>query len=68
MLPYLLTASHTILSLSIHPIDPTYFGQIQESMDDINWWVAKFGITAIMSDNRTGWVRHYKGLGQFMRP
>ena len=42
--------------------------QYQESMNVINGWIAKFGITAIMSDNRTGWVRHYKGLGKFMRP
>lgn len=68
MLPYLLTAPNTSLSLSIHSNEPAYLGKIHASMQVINGWMAKFGIKAIMSDNRTGWVRHYKGLGEFMRP
>jgi hypothetical protein len=68
MLPYLLTTPNTSLSLSVHSSEPDYLTKLQVSMDVINGWMRKFGITAIMSDNRTGWVRHYKGLGQFMRP
>ena len=68
LLPYLLTAPNTSLSLSVHSSEPAYLGQLQQAMDVINGWVARFGIRAIMSDNRTGWVRHYQGLGRHMRP
>jgi hypothetical protein len=68
MLPYLLTAPNTSLSLSVHSNEAEYLAKLYASMDVINGWISKFGIRAIMSDNRTGWVRHYKGLGQFMRP
>jgi hypothetical protein len=68
ILPYLLTAPNTSLSLSIHSSDDAYIAKLQQSIDIINGWVAKFGIRAISSDNRVGWVRHHTGLGPFMKP
>ncbi len=68
MLPYLLTAPNSSLSLSVHSNESAYLAKLQASMNVINGWMSKFGIRAIMSDNRAGWVRHYKGLGKFMRP
>jgi organic radical activating enzyme len=67
-LPYLLTAPNTSLSLSIHSNDSAYITRLQASIDVINGWVEKFGIRAVTSDNRTGWVRHHKGVGRFMKP
>jgi hypothetical protein len=68
LLPYLLTAPNTSLSLSIHSSEPDYIAKIHDSMTVINGWIARFGIRAIMSDNRTGWVRHHIGVGRFMKP
>jgi organic radical activating enzyme len=68
ILPHLLTAPNTSLSLSIHSSDDAYIAKLQESINVINGWVAKFGIRAISSDNRIGWKRHHIGLGQFMKP
>ncbi len=68
ILPHLLTAPNTSLSVSIHSNDDAYLAKLQESMNVINGWVAKFGIRAISSDNRVGWKRHHMGLGQFMKP
>jgi hypothetical protein len=68
MLPYLLTAPNSSLSLSVHSNETAYLTKLQASMDIINGWMSKFGVKAIMSDNRAGWVRHYKGLGGSMRP
>ena len=68
MLPYLLTAPNTSLSLSVHSNEPAYIERLQPAMDTINGWMATFGIRAIMSDNRNGWVRHHVGLGPDMKP
>jgi organic radical activating enzyme len=68
ILPHLLTAPNTSLSLSIHSNDDAYIAKLQDSINTINGWVAKFGIRAISSDNRVGWKRHHTGLGQFMQP
>src|SRR5271165_2179968 len=68
LLPHLLTAPNTSLSLSIHSSDDAYIAKLKQSIDIINGWVAKFGIRAISSDNRRGWVRHHTGLGPFMKP
>lgn len=68
VLPYLLTAPNTSLSLSIHSHEPAYTTKLQASIDVINGWIRKFGIKAITSDNRVGWKRHHIGVGRFMRP
>ena len=68
VLPYLLTAPDTSLSLSIHSNEPAYMAKLQDSIGVINGWMAKFGIKAVTSDNRVGWKRHHIGVGSFMRP
>lgn len=68
LLPHLLTTPNTSLSLSVHSSEPAYLAQLQDAMTVINGWMEKFGIRAIMSDNRVGWVRHHIGVGRFMKP
>jgi hypothetical protein len=68
ILPYLLTAPNTSLSLSIHSNDAAYMAKLQDSIHVINGWMTNLGIRAITSDNRIGWKRHYKGVGRSMKP
>jgi MoaA/NifB/PqqE/SkfB family radical SAM enzyme len=43
ILPHLLSAPNTSLSVSIHSNDDAYLAKLQESMNVINGWVVKFG-------------------------